>query len=294
MQGSGSVTQGKLFLALAIAGGVAVLEFFGGLLSNSIALLSDSGHMLVDASAISLSLFAIRLAARPHTRRLTYGYHRAEVLAALANGIVLALIAVFIFREGYMRLINPPAVDPLILISVASVGLAANVSMALILREAHWGSIGVRSAFLHVLADTLSSAGVIVGGVIAALTQFYAVDPIIAFIIAGLIVRSAAGILKECTRVLLEGTPAGINLQRIEAEILSVQGVHDIHDLHIWTISSDMHALSVHVVVKDQMVSQSARIVEEISVMLREKFGISHTTVQVESEKTIRKIKHID
>jgi len=284
----------KLIIALAIASAITLVEFFGGLLSNSIALLSDAGHMLADVMAVSLSLFAIRLATRQHTHRLTYGYHRAEVLAALANGITLAIIATFLFREAYIRLLNPPSIDIPVLLGVALIGLSANISMAFILKEVRKDSIGARSAFLHVFYDTVSSAAVISGGVIAAFTQIYAVDPVIAFMIAGLIVRGAVSILRESVHILLEGAPAGINLQRIIAEIKSVNGVQDIHDLHVWTISSGLHALSGHVIVKDQMVSESARIINEIGSILKTKFKISHTTIQVESEKTIKDIKHVD
>ncbi|MGH9921145.1 MAG: cation diffusion facilitator family transporter [Nitrososphaerales archaeon] len=294
MQDNSSSIKRKLTIALAIGSSIALLEFFGGLLSNSIALISDAGHMLTDVMAVSLSLFAIRLATREHTHKLTYGYHRAEVLAALANGIMLAIIAAFLFREAYMRLLNPPSIDIPILLAVAVIGLAANISMAFVLKEARKSSIGARSAFLHVLYDTISSVGVITAGVIAAATQIFVVDPIIAFMIAGLIVRGAVSILKESIHILLEGAPSGINLQKIIAEIKNVNGVQDIHDLHVWTISSGLNACSGHIIVKDQMVSESARIIDEVGTILKTKFKISHTTIQIESEKTIKDIKHVD
>jgi cobalt-zinc-cadmium efflux system protein len=294
MQDNSSSTKRKLTIALAIASAITLLEFFGGLLSNSIALLSDAGHVLSDVMAITLSLFAIRLASREHTQKLTYGYHRAEVLAALANGIMLAIIAAVLFREAYMRLLNPPSIDISILLGVATIGLAANISMAFILKEAQKTSIGARSAFLHVFYDTISSVGVIIAGLIVAVTQIFVVDPIIAFMIAGLIVRGAVSILKESIHILLEGAPSGVNLQKIIAEIKNVNGVQDIHDLHVWTISSGLNALSGHVIVKDQMVSESARIIDEIGTILKTKFKISHTTIQIESEKTIKDIKHVD
>lgn len=294
MQGYSSNIKRKLTVALAIASSITLLEFFGGLLSNSIALLSDAGHMLADVMAVSLSLFAIRLATRQHTHKLTYGYHRAEVLAALTNGIMLAIIAAFLFREAYMRLLSPPSIDIPVLLGVALIGLAANISMAFILKEVRKASISARSAFLHVFYDTMSSIGVITGGVIAAFTQIYAVDPVIAFMIAVLIVRGAASILRDSVHILLEGAPAGINLQRIVAEIQSVDGVQEIHDLHVWTISSGLNVLSGHVIVKDQTVSESARIIDEIVDLLKTKFNISHATIQIESEKTIKDIKHVD
>jgi cobalt-zinc-cadmium efflux system protein len=294
MQSYSSGIKRKLILALVIASAITILEFLGGVMSNSIALLSDAGHMFGDVMAISLSLFAIGLATKQHTKKLTYGYHRAEVLAALANGIILAVIAVLIVQEAYMRLINPPIVDVTILLGVAAIGLAANAVIALILKEARKNSINVRSAYLHVFYDAVSSIGVIVGGLIATLTHYYAIDPIIAFMIAGLVAKGAISILRESIHILLEGTPSAIDAKRVIAEIKSINGVLDVHDLHAWTISSGINALSGHVVMQDQMVSESARIIDEIDRIMKTKFNISHTTIQVESDKTIKDIKHID
>lgn len=294
MQPNSSSVKNKLALVLAIASAVTVLELFGSILSNSIALLSDAGHVFADVMAISLSLFAIGLAAKQHTRQLTYGYHRAEVLAALANGIMLAVIAALVVKEAYTRLINPPSIDATVLLGVASIGLIANIVMALLLKEARKTSINVKAAYIHVFYDAVSSIGVIVGGTIAIVTQYYAIDPIIAFIIAGLIAKSAIRILRESIHILLEGVPSSVDLKKITAEIKSVDGVLDIHDLHVWTISSGMNALSGHVIVKDQMVSESARIIDEIDKILRVKFNVSHTTIQIESGKDTVDIKRID
>lgn len=294
MQSNSSSVKNKLALVLAIASAVTVLELFGSILSNSIALLSDAGHVFSDVMAISLSLFAIGLATKQHTRQLTYGYHRAEVLAALANGIILAVIAALIVKEAYTRFINPPSIDTTVLLGVATIGLIANIVMALLLKEARKTSINVKAAYIHVFYDAVSSIGVIVGGAIAIVTQYYAIDPIIAFIIAGLIARGAIRILRESMHILLEGAPSSVDLKKITAEIKSVDGVLDIHDLHVWTISSGMNASSGHVIVKDQMVSESARIIDEIDKILRMKFNVSHTTIQIESGKDTVDIKHID
>lgn len=294
MQPNSSSVKNKLALVLAIASAVTVLELFGSILSNSIALLSDAGHVFADVMAISLSLFAIGLAAKQHTRQLTYGYHRAEVLAALANGIILAVIAALVVKEAYTRLINPPSIDATVLLGVASIGLVANIVMALLLKEARKTSINVKAAYIHVFYDAVSSIGVIVGGTIAIVTQYYAIDPIIAFIIAGLIAKGAIRILRESIHILLEGVPSSVDLKKITAEIKSVDGVLDIHDLHVWTISSGMNALSGHVIVKDQMVSESARVIGEIDKILHVKFNVSHTTIQIESGKDTVDIKRID
>lgn len=294
MYSSNSNVKRKLTLALAIASGITIVELLGGIFSNSIALLSDAGHMFADVMAISLSLFALSLATKQHTKRLTYGYHRAEVLAALANGIILVVIAILIIQEAYMRLIAPPVIHITILIGIAAIGLIANIIIALILRKAQKTSINVRSAYLHVFYDTVSSIGVIVGGVIAAVTSYYAIDPVIAFMIAGLVAKGAFSILKESIHILLEGTPRTVELKRVSDEIKNIDGVVDIHDLHAWTISSSINALSVHVIVRDQKVSESARIIDEIDRLMRTKFKISHTTVQIESDKTITDLGHID
>jgi cobalt-zinc-cadmium efflux system protein len=283
----------RLSLALVIVSAITVLELLGGLFSNSIALLSDAGHMLGDVTALSLSLFAISLAAKTHTHKLTYGYHRAEVLAALANGVMLTAIAALLVRETYIRLLNPPHVEASILVGVAGIGLVANVCTAFILKGAR-ESIGARSAFLHVIYDMISSIGVIAGGLIASFTQIYIVDPMIALMIVALIARGATAILKESVHILLEGAPKDINLQKIIGKIKNIDGVEDVHDLHVWTISSGLNALSGHVIVRDQAVSESARIVDEINSMLKMKFNVSHTTIQVESEKTIKDIRHMD
>jgi cobalt-zinc-cadmium efflux system protein len=289
-----SAVKHKLTLALAIASGITLLELVGGIFSNSIALLSDAGHMFGDVMAVTLSLFAIGLAVREHTKQLTYGYHRAEVLAALANGIILAIIAALVVIEAYARLINPPSINVLILLGVGAIGLIANAVMALFLKEVRKTSINVRAAYLHVFYDAVSSVGVIVGGAIAYVTSYYTIDPIIAFIIAGLIVRSAVKILRESIHILLEGAPPHIDIKSIIAEIKKIDGVLDIHDLHVWTISSGINALSGHIIVKDQMLSESTKIIDDISKLMKEKFNISHTTVQLESGKEFLDIKHTD
>ncbi|MEM2760514.1 MAG: cation diffusion facilitator family transporter [Nitrososphaerales archaeon] len=284
----------KLSIALAIASAITILEIFGAILSNSIALLSDAGHLFGDVMALSISLLAIGLATKEHTKRLTYGYHRAEILAAFANGITLAVIAGLVVKEAYTRLFDPPSIEPVVLLSIAIIGFAANIIMAFILREARETSINVRAAYVHVFYDAISSIGVIIAGALVATTNYYVIDPIIAFLIAGLIARGAIKILKESVHILLEGTPATVEVKKIVSEIKKIDGVIDIHDLHVWTISSGINALSGHVIVKDQMVSESAKIVDSIREMLKTKFDISHTTVQVESAKDVVRIKDTD
>jgi cobalt-zinc-cadmium efflux system protein len=250
--------------------------------------------MFADAMAISLSVLAISLATKQHTKRLTFGFHRAEVLAALVNGTILIVIASLIVKEGYDRIFAPPIIDFPLVLAIAVTGLAANLIVAFILREARKVSIGVRSAYLHVFYDAVTSIGVITAASLAIVTGIYVFDPVIAFIIAGLILRSAASMLRESVHILLEGTPSAIDARKITEAIKHVEGVLDVHDLHAWTISSGMHVLSVHVIVQDQMVSESTRIVDQVRKKMKMEFNISHTTVQVESDKTIRDIKHFD
>jgi cobalt-zinc-cadmium efflux system protein len=218
---------------------------------------------------------------------MTFGYHRAEVLAALANGIVLAAISVWVVFEALHRLAQPQSIDAPVVIATAAVGLAANLSIIFALKQDAHKSINVKSAFVHVVYDAISSVGVIIAGLIALVAGITAADPIVALIIAGLIARSAYSIVKGSTHILLEGAPIDIDLVQLAESIKQFEGVVDVHDLHVWSISSGMNALSGHIVVKDQMLSQSGLLVDAINKQLGERFGIGHTTLQLENEKEI-------
>jgi cobalt-zinc-cadmium efflux system protein len=269
-----------LFLTVVIM----VVEVAGGLLSHSLALLSDAGHMLTDILALGLGLFAMNLARRPATATRTYGFHRAEIMAALANGTILILVSVFIFYEAYHRFFTLPTVKSPLMIAVAVVGLAANVISVMLLRRGSKGSINIRAAFWHVIGDTLSSVGVIIAGIIIYFTGWYIADPILAVVIGFVILWGAVGIVRESTDILLESVPSHARVAEVSAAVKAVPGVDDMHDIHIWTITSGIYALSAHLAIADRMVSQSCDIITKVNKVLAEQFNITHTTLQLECE----------
>ncbi|HEY33550.1 MAG TPA: cation transporter [Dehalococcoidia bacterium] len=274
-----------LLFALLIVLIVMVAEIVGGLLSNSLALLGDAGHMLVDALALSISLIAIWIARRPADTTKTYGYHRVEIMAALTNGVILVLVAIFIFYRAYQRLLEPPEVDSALMMGVAAIGLVANLAGILLLRRASHTSINVKAAFWHILGDTISSLGVIIGGIIIAITGWGIVDPIIAIVIGAIILWGAARLVRESSDILLEAVPGHIQMDEVGQAMMNVSGVRDVHDLHIWTITSGIYALSAHVLIEDQTVARSAEISRAIEQELARRFQITHTTLQLECEK---------
>lgn len=276
--------SGRLKIALVIVVVILAAEIIGGILSNSLALLSDAGHMLVDALALGISLFAITMARRPATATKTYGYHRTEIMAALANGVILALVAIYIFYEAYQRFLDPPTVQTTLMLVVATIGLIANLAGILLLRGVSRGSLNIKAAFWHIIGDTISSVGVIVGGVIISVTGWGIVDPAIAVFIGGIVLWGAVRLVRESTDILLEAVPKHIRMDKVIGMIKSVSGVEDVHDLHIWTITSGIYALSTHLLIEDQMVSRTGEIVAAINRDLARHFNITHTTLQLECE----------
>jgi cobalt-zinc-cadmium efflux system protein len=261
------------------------VEIAGGLLSNSLALLGDAGHMLVDALALGLSLIALNLAKKPATTKRTYGYHRAEIIAALANGVTLVLVSIYIFYESYQRFRSPPTVKTPIMLVVAVVGLAANLITMRLLHHDRHSNLNVRAAFFHVFGDMISSVGVIAGGIIIAVSGWKIADPIIAVMIGLIILWGAVDLVRESTDILLETIPKHIPLDEVTAAIKSIKGVVELHDLHVWTITSGIYALSTHILIEDQMLSRAAEITAAINRELAQKFNITHTTFQLENEK---------
>lgn len=276
-----------LTLALAITASIAIIEVAGGIVSNSISLVSDAVHMFTDVMAIGLSLFAITVAARSHSGAMTFGYHRAEVLAALANGVALAAISIWVLYEAVLRVMSPRVIDAPVMLAAAGIGLAGNLVVMFLLKQHAGKSINVQSAFVHVVYDAVSSVAVIVTGLVALYTGITIVDPLVAFLIAGLVARSAYTIVRTSTHILLEGAPRELDMQQVVAALKQLDGVVDVHDLHVWTISTGMDALSGHVVVRDQMLSQSGRLIGDINRVLEERFNITHTTIQLESEQEV-------
>ena len=274
-----------LIIALLITVGILLLEFFGGLMTNSLALLSDSGHMLSDASSLALSLIAIWFAAKPASPNKTYGFYRFEILAALFNGVTLFVIAGFIIWEAVQRFFNPPTVASGSMMLIASIGLIANLLSAWVLMRKgdvkH--NVNVRSAYLHVIGDALGSVGAIAAGFIMWLFDWYIADPIISILVALLILKGAWGVLKHSIHILMEGTPVSIDQNEVKKALKSIEGVKDVHDLHIWTITSGLDSLSCHILIEDHHDSQ--KVLQAAIHMIEEKFKILHTTIQIETSQ---------
>jgi len=274
----------KLLLILAFTATLMVLEAAGGIVSGSLALLSDAGHMLTDSLAVFLSYLAIRWSRRPPNHRKTFGYHRAEILVALANGVSLAAISGYIFYEAVLRFFYPQEIKTGILLAVAAIGLAGNLFGLFILKGESHENLNVRSAFFHILADALSSVGVIAGGVVIWFTGWYLVDSLIGVLIGGIVLRGAVALVLESGEILLESTPRDIDLTGLRREVCEIEGVEDLHDIHIWTIGSGMRALSAHVLTADISTRESQEIACRMRAVLAERFNIAHTTLEMECE----------
>src|SRR5688500_5926725 len=239
-------------LSFAVTAAVAVVETVGGILSDSISLVSDAVHMFTDVMAIGLSLFAITMAAKSHSGAMTFGYHRAEVMVALANGVALAAISLWVLYEAFLRVVSPRAIDAPLLLVTAGIGLAGNLVVMFLLKHHASKSINIQSAFIHVVYNTISSVAVIITGFIALYTGITIVDPLVAFLIAGLVARSAYSIVRSSTHILLEGAPSELDIQEILATLKELDGVVDVNDMHVWTISTGMCGLRGSVVVRDE------------------------------------------
>ncbi|WP_334074639.1 MULTISPECIES: cation diffusion facilitator family transporter [Paenibacillus] len=272
-----------LAIALSITFGIMFLEFFGGLITNSLALLSDSGHMLSDASALALSLVALWFSSKPASAKRTFGFHRFEILTALFNGIVLFIIAGFIVWEAVQRFNSPPEVASGSMMLIAAVGLLANVGSAIALMRKGdvKNNLNLRSAYIHVLGDALGSVGAILAGIVMMVFKWYLADPIISILVALLILKSAWGVISHTIHILMEGTPAAIDQGEVKEALLAIEGVQDVHDLHIWTITSGFDSLSCHVLVRDGEDNQI--ILQKAIHILEERFHIEHSTIQVET-----------
>lgn len=287
MQANLRLIQRHLKVSIFVAIAIALIELVGGILSNSLSLVSDAVHVFGDILAIFMSLFAVSLATRQHKGSMTYGYHRAEVLASMANGILLCAISVWIAVEAYQKLYSPKPIDAVLVMVLASIGLAGNLVIMKVLRQDQEKNLNVKSAFSHVLYDTISSIAVICVGAFTFFTGVLGLDPLVALLIAVFIARSGFKIAKDSAHILLEGAPSHVDIEEIRASILKIEKVLEVHDLHVWTIASGMNALSGHIVVPDQILSEADKAVQAINRMLLEKYGITHTTLQVEPEKKV-------
>jgi cobalt-zinc-cadmium efflux system protein len=271
-----------LALTLALTCAFMVVELLAALWTGSLALLADAGHMLTDAGALALALFAMWIAARPPTPAKTYGYYRAEILAALVNALVLLVVAGAILSEAWRRWTTPSAVLAVPMAIVAAGGLGVNLICARLLHHGATDSLNVRAAYLEVLSDALSSLATLVAAGVVLLTGWTGADPLAGVAIALLIVPRTWSLLRQAVNVLLEGTPPHLELAEIEAAMCAVAGVRHVHDLHVWTLTSGREAMSAHVAVDD--VRESERLLETLHALLHARFGIDHTTIQLETE----------
>ena len=269
-----------LAIALALTAGFTVVEVVGGIAAGSLAVLADAVHMLSDNVAIALSLVAVWLAAKPSTPERTYGYKRAEVLAALANGALLVALAIWIFVESIMRFRDPG--DPLggWMLAIALLGLCVNLASGAVLARARRGSLNVEAALRHVAADVLGSIGVAVAAVVILTTGWDQADPVVSIVIGVLVLASAWSILRDSTEILLESTPRGLDVDALGRRLAGAPGVVEVHDLHVWTITSGFTALSAHVLVRPGEDCHGRR--RELERMVHDEFGIEHTTLQVD------------
>ena len=274
----------RLKIVLLLTSSYIVVEVISGLLTGSLALIADAGHMLADAGGLTLALFAINFSSKPATPRRTYGFYRIEILAALVNSAVLILVSIYIIYDAYERIIEPPQIKGTALIIVGTIGLVVNLVGMNILKGDAKENLNIEGAYLEVLKDTLGSVGVVVVGIITSISEFYLADPIISVGLAFYILPRTWSLMKKSINILMEGVPMNISYEEVKKAILQIKGVTGIFDIHIWTITSGMDAITAHVIVSDP--SKSQTILKEISSMLEKRFKITHTTIQIETYHT--------
>ena len=281
---AGGAHSGRLVVVLGLTLVMLVAEVVGAVLSGSLALLADAGHMATDAAGLALALAAVRLAQRPARGRRTFGWQRVEILAAVANGLLLLVVAGYVLVEAIQRIGRPPEIGAGLMLVVASAGLLVNLGSMAVLHRGRGESLNVRGAYLEVLADALGSVAVIVAAVVIAITGWTPADIVASAVIGFLVVPRAWSLLREAFDVLLEAAPRGVDLEQVRAHILGVDGVLDVHDLHAWTITSGSPVLSAHVVVTDEALAagHGGRVLDALCSCLGEHFDLEHCTFQLE------------
>jgi cobalt-zinc-cadmium efflux system protein len=277
---SGRAMAAAVTLTLAFV----VVEGIAGWLAHSLALVSDAGHNLADAAALGFSWYALSISNRPSHEGMTFGYHRVGIFAALANAVSLVLIAFFIAWEGISRIREPQPADGRLMIGVAAAGIVVNLAVGLWLHKGSKDDLNIRSAYLHMMGDALSAFGVVIAGILVTTLGLSLADPIVSLLIAGLILYSSYGVLRESATVLLEGTPAGMDMPAVIAAIKGVGGVLDVHDLHVWMVGPGVVACSCHILVAEQSVREGQQVLRAVVHDIEHRFNITHTTVQVEVE----------
>jgi cobalt-zinc-cadmium efflux system protein len=273
-------SRARLSAALGLIVALMAVEVAAGVIAHSLALLSDAGHMLTDAGAIGFSLLALRLAARPAAGAMTFGFKRAEILSAQANGVTLLVLAAFIAYEAIRRLFEPPHVRGGLILLVALLGILVNLAAAWVLAGADRRSLNLEGSFQHILTDLYGFIGTAIAAAIILLTGFQRADPIVSLLIAGLMIRSGSSLVKASGRVFMEAAPEGLDPQGIGEALVGQTGVVEVHDLHVWEVTSGFPALSAHVLVSAECDCHAAR--RELEALLRERFGLEHTTLQVD------------
>lgn len=275
----------NLKIAIILTTFIFFLEFAGGIISNSLALLSDAAHVFMDVIALLLTYGAIRISARPSNRNVTFGYHRFEIFAALINGLTIIGISVFIFYEAYERILNPPPVKGFEVLIIATVGLLVNTWTALKLHGHH--DLNIKGAYLHVIGDALASIAVIAGAVVIIFTGNNIVDPILSIVIGLMLLYGAVKLVFGSIRILLEFAPKHVDADILSKVMMEIEGIKGIHDIHIWSICSNIHAMSAHVLVDRIHVQQTEILISEINRIVRERFQIVHTTLQFECAECV-------
>jgi len=275
-------SERNLKLAIIVTLVMLFLEVLGYVLSNSWALLSDAGHVLLHVLALGLTFWAIRIASKPPCDKSTYGHHRSEPLVALLNAMTMIILSLIIFYEAYRRFLEPPDIKGLEMFGIALIGLAGNVGVMFILRGPK--DLTLRSAYLHVIGDALSSIVVVVGGLAIIYTGIFIIDPILSFFIAGIILFGSFTLAKESLEILLDRVPKHINMEKLRTKILEVEGVKALHDVHVWSLCSHLHAMSAHIIVDETHVGRSQEIIEKINSLLEKEFAICHCVIQVENK----------
>jgi cobalt-zinc-cadmium efflux system protein len=280
-------TTRRLALSLGLTAAFVIVEVLAGLFANSLALLTDAAHNVTDVLALALTWWALRATTKPAHSGKTYGYHRAGILVALVNATILALIALAICYDAYRRLLAPPEVKANVLIGVGLAAVVVNLVTALLVRRGSKDDLNLRSAFVHLMGDVLSTAGAVVAGIVIHFTGLNWLDPLVSIIIGLLILWNAWGILHESVNILMEATPSDVDVDVVLSDILHVQGVRGVHDLHIWSISQSLRTLSAHILTDDVPISEGAKIQAAVSETLYHNYGIAHATLQLECEGCI-------
>lgn len=275
-------TVRRLALSLGITLVFVVVEILAGVFANSLALLTDAAHNLTDVLALALTWWALWITTKPANSGKTYGYHRAGILVALVNSTTLALIALGIFYEAWKRFVTPPEVEANILIGVGTMAVVVNLVTALLVRRGSEHDLNLRSAFLHLMGDVLSTLGAVIAGVIIRFTGWNWLDALVSVLIGFLILWNAWGILRESVQILMESTPADIDMDALRRDMLAVEGVSGVHDLHVWSITRSLRTLSAHLITDDMPVSVGAKVREAVGGMLAEHYDITHATLQLE------------